>query len=185
MNSFVFEPSTKFLDPEQVLFATGLSSGQVVADLGTGSGFYTMAASKIVGDQGMVFAVDILESALDHVAAEARLKGMRNLKTLRSDLEQVNSCLAIPTGSADLVVFANVVHQIKNQKVLFTEAYRIIKTGGRLLVVDWNDQLSPIGPPSAERISPEQVKKFANQVVLKEAGSIAADRYHYGLIFIK
>src|SRR5579885_1550372 len=124
MNNFVFQPGNKFLDPEKLLFGAGLATGQIVADLGTGSGFYTLAAAKIVGDAGLVYSTDILESALDHVAAEARLKGMRNLKTFRTDLELPNSCLQISTGSVDMVILANLLHQIKNPKALFVEVYR-------------------------------------------------------------
>src|SRR5258708_7468668 len=67
MNKFVFDPTRKFLDPERVLFAAGLGTGQTFADFGSGSGFYTVGASKIVGEQGTVYSVDILESVLDHI----------------------------------------------------------------------------------------------------------------------
>ncbi len=185
MNNFVFDPTLKFLDPERVLFAASLGAGQVVADLGTGSGFYTLAAGKIVGDQGLVYTVDILETALDHIAAEARLKGLRNLKLFRADLEQTGSCLSIPTGSVDLVILANVLHQIKNQDFLFTEAYRMLKTGGKLLAIDWNDQPSPIGPRPADRIKPVQVGELAKQATLKQIAMVPTDIYHYGLVFVK
>jgi ubiquinone/menaquinone biosynthesis C-methylase UbiE len=185
MNNFVFDPNTKFLDPERTLFATGLAIGQTAADLGAGSGFYVQSAGKIVGDQGVVYAVDILGSALDHIAAESRLKGLRNVKTLRADLEQANACSAIPTGSIDLVILANIIHQIKNQSALIAEAFRMLKTGGKVLIIEWNDQPGPIGPAVTERIRPEQVKKLLQQTTLKDAGSATTDIYHYGLMFIK
>ncbi|MEO8066041.1 MAG: methyltransferase domain-containing protein [Candidatus Doudnabacteria bacterium] len=185
MDNFVFEPSNKFLDPERILFAAGLTPGQTVADLGTGSGFYTQAAGKIVGDAGLVYACDILETALDHVAAEGRLKGLRNLKSFRTDLELPNSCAVIPVGSVDLVIMANIAHQIKNPTAMFKEAYRILKTGGKLVVTEWNDQPSPIGPQVEDRVSSEQVVKLAKQATLKEAGTLLTDNYHFGLMFIK
>jgi len=185
MNNFVFDPSSKFLDPEKILFAAGLSQGQTIADLGAGSGFYTLAAGKITGDGGVVYAVDILDTALDHVAAEGRLKGLRNLKTLRADLEQANSCSTIPTGTVDCVIMANITHQIRNPAALFTEAYRILKTGGKLIAIEWNDQPGPIGPPAADRMPSESLQKVAKQTALKDAGTLATDSYHYGLMFIK
>lgn len=185
MNGFVFDPSIKFLDPERTLFAAGLAAGQVVADLGAGSGFYALAAGKIVGDQGLVYAADILREALDHIAAEGRLKGIRNLKTLRVDLEQAHACAVIPTGSVDLVILANILHQIKNQLAFVAESYRMLKTGGKVLVIEWNDQPGPIGPSVADRIHPEQVKKLIQQATLKDAGTVTADIYHYGLMFTK
>ena len=185
MNSFVFDPTRKFLDPDQVLFAAGLSVAQTFADLGSGSGFYTMAAAKIVGEQGIVYSVDILESALDHIAAEVRLKGVRNVKTLRCDLEQLEACKGIPAGTVDMVLLTNIIHQIQKRSNLFSEAYRLLKTGGKLVIIDWNNSPSPIGPLASERISEDEVASLTRAATFKTAGTIVVDPYHYGLIFIK
>ena len=184
MNKFLFEPA-KFMDPQRTLFAAGLTSGQHLADLGAGSGFYAIAAGKMVGATGLVYAVDVLETALDHVAAEARLYGLHNVKTLRCDLEAVNSCLAVPAGTLDYVLLANIAHQLKNQNGVFTEAYRLLKTGGKMIVLEWNDQPSPIGPIAAQRLTPDLIGKLATKAALKEAGTLPTDNYHYGLMFIK
>lgn len=185
MNKFVFDPTRKFLDPERILFAAGLASGQTFADFGSGSGFYSMGASKIVGEQGTVYSVDILESSLDHTAAEARLKGLRNIKTFVCDLEQSGSCNQIPEGGIDMTLFANITHQIKNRSVIFAEAYRLLKTGGKLVVIEWNTQPSPIGPVADERVSEAEVIQIAKKSGFKIAGEITVDPYHYGSIFIK
>jgi ubiquinone/menaquinone biosynthesis C-methylase UbiE len=185
MNNFVFDPGLKFADPEKILFAAGLGIGQTLADFGSGSGFYTMAGGKIVGEAGLVYSVDILETALDHIAAEARLKGLRNVKTVHADLEQVDSCPVILTGSVDAVLFSNITHQIKDKMNLFGEAYRILKTGGKLLVVDWNDEPGLIGPPASDRLPVAEVNKLAASINLKPAGMMPVDIYHYGLVYIK
>ena len=185
MNKFVFDPTRKFLDPERVLFAAGLGAGQTFADFGSGSGFYTVGASKIVGEQGNVYSVDILESALDHIGAEARLKGLRNIKTLMCDLEQVAACSQIPVGSVDLALFGNITHQIKNRTNLFAEAYRLLKTGGKLVVIEWNEQPGPIGPVASDRIPEAAVVSLGQKSGLKVAGTLNVDPYHYGQMFIK
>src|SRR3989344_1578966 len=177
-----FDPTHKFLNPEKILFAGGLSAGQTVADLGAGSGFYTQAAAKIVGDQGAVYAADVLESALDHIAADARLKGYRNINFLRCDLESRHACDTVPAGSIDMVILANIVHQLKNQPDLFTQAYRMLKTDGKVVAIEWNDQPSPIGPIAQQRLSPETMARFAQTANLKPAGELSCDPYHYGLI---
>jgi ubiquinone/menaquinone biosynthesis C-methylase UbiE len=181
--NLLYEP--KFLDPEKTLFAAGLTKGQSIADLGAGSGFYSLAAGKLVGERGMVYAVDVLESALDHLAAEARVKEIRNVKLLRCDLEQPRSCLSIPEGSLDYVLLANLVHQIKNRKELFQEVYRLLKTGGKLIALEWNDEPTVLGPQVADRLPPAVLIKLATQTNLKEAGRLPTDNYHYGLMFIK
>ncbi|HEX9502915.1 MAG TPA: methyltransferase domain-containing protein [Patescibacteria group bacterium] len=185
MNKFVFDPTRKFLDPERVLFAAGLGTGQTFADFGSGSGFYTVGASRIVGEQGTVYSVDILESVLDHIGAEARLKGLRNIKTLMCDLELAAACSQIPVGSLDMALFGNITHQIKNRTNLFAEAYRLLKTGGKLVIIEWNDQPGPIGPIASDRITEAVVLSLAQKSGFKVAGSINVDPYHYGHIFIK
>src|SRR3989344_2387706 len=130
-SEFTYQAGVRFLDPEKILFQSGLSSGQMVADLGAGSGFFALASSKIVGDNGAVFVVDIMEHALNNVASEARLKNLRNIRPIRADLEKETACKDIPSGQADLVIFANVLHQIKNQEKLMKQAYGLLRTDGK------------------------------------------------------
>lgn len=178
------ESIQRFLDPEKVLFQAGLGAGQTVADLGAGSGFYAVASGKLIGTSGQVFVVDILDTALDHTAAEARLRGIKNIRTIKADLEH-DKVEAVPTGSCDLVVMANIVHQLKERLNLFQAAYRMLKTGGKLLVVDWNSNSSPIGPAAAGRVDENEVRKMAEFASLKSGGDLVPDSYHYGLMFIK
>jgi predicted methyltransferase len=185
MTNLPYDPNFKFVDPMKVLFAAGLSTNQTFADLGSGSGFYTLAGSKIVGDHGVVYSVDILESALDHIAAEARLKNYRNIKTILADLDQPAALKQVADGSVDLVLFANITHQVKNKENLFTNAYRMLKSGGKLLIIDWNDQPGLIGPKAADRISQDQVNQLAKNATFKTAGNMMVDPYHFGLMFIK
>jgi ubiquinone/menaquinone biosynthesis C-methylase UbiE len=184
-SNFVFDPGLKFLNPEKILFQAGLSAGQTMADLGAGNGFYSLAASKLVGENGSVFAVDILEDALEHIATEARLKGARNIQTIRCDLEQPHACDKISTGAMDMVLLSNIVHEVHESKVLFDEAFRMLKTGGKLVVVEWNDQPGPIGPEFKKRVMSDRVKKLAFDRTFKDGGAVSTDVYHYGLIFIK
>ncbi len=176
--------NTKFLDPEQVLFRTGLTRNSQVLDLGAGSGFFALAAAKMVGESGFVTVVDILEQSLEHVQAMARMQNLRNLRTLRKDLE-VAKLAEFPVGSFDFVVVSNVLHQIKNRKNLFELAYQALKTGGRMLIIDWNDVPSPIGPSVADRVPAAEVKTLAQQANLHFNNKLETDQYHYGLIFNK
>lgn len=176
--------TNKFLNPEQILFGAGLSMGQTVVDLGAGSGFYATAAAKLTGDTGNIYVVDVMDSALDHVSAEARLRGYRSIKTIRADLEK-DDVSEVPTGCADMVVLANVIHQLNNRKSLFALAYRMLKTGGKLVVVDWNTFPSPIGPSISSRVDEGEVSQTAAHSSFKPAGKLTTDKYHYGLVYIK
>ncbi|HYE22483.1 MAG TPA: class I SAM-dependent methyltransferase [Verrucomicrobiae bacterium] len=180
-----FKINQRFIDPERVLFKSGLSAGQTIADLGAGSGFYAIAAAKVIGNGGKVYVVDILESALNHVVADARVQMIKNIVTIRADVEEGNSLSKIPDGSCDMVIFANLLHQLKDSKNLLTETYRVLKTQGKILVIEWNDRPSPIGPKSAERLSEDESKNLVGRAGFKFDKSIETDQYHYGLIFVK
>lgn len=185
MNNFIYEPGKKFLNPDRILFQAGITVGQTCVDLGAGSGYFTIAAGQAVGTSGIVYSVDILESALNHITAEARMKGIRNLKTIRTDLEFANSLDTISTGSCDCVMFVNILHQIAHKKELVEMTYRLLKTGGKVLVIDWNNEPFPLGPQASDRISDETVKKLMSNANLKLTSHLDTDMYHYGLLFIK
>lgn len=185
MNGFVFQPGVRFLDPEKILFQSGLIPGQLVADLGAGSGFFAVSAANIVGPNGLVYVVDIMEQALNHVAAEARLKNLKNIRTIRANLEEKNACKDIPEGAVDLVILANVLHQINDKAKLFGDTYRLLKTGGKALVIEWNQNPSPIGPRQDERLPEQQIIDSAKKAALTHSARIEGDNYHYCLLFTK
>ena len=174
----------KFLDPEKVLHAVELDKNMIVADLGSGNGFFTVPAARIIGEQGQVWAVDILEEALGNLISLARMEGRNNILTQQCDLDAPQSC-NIPELTCDLVIVGKVLAQMKNPQNLANEAYRILKTGGKLLVVEWKKQSSVLGPSLDQRISLEDAKKLFIAQAFKFGGDIETDKYHYGLIFEK
>lgn len=163
----------------------GLKPNQIVSDLGAGSGFYALATAKIVGSHGEVHVVDIKEAALDHLTSEARMRGIKNIKTYIADLDEPKIPSRIPAGESDMVVLANIMHEIGSAKNLLAHAYALLKTGGSLVVVDWNDQPSPIGPEASKRLHPTQIKKDIEACALKFVKNIETDPYHFAMVFSK
>jgi predicted methyltransferase len=176
---------TKFLDPESVMFLAGLKPNQTVTDFGAGSGYYALAAAKIVGHNGMVNVVDIKEESLDHLSGEARMRGYKQIKTYQMDLDLPKLSKQIPVGYSDMVVLANILHEITVPENLLAHSYAMLKTGGLLLVVDWNDQPGPIGPPAEKRLHPSNVKKQIESCSLKYIKDIPTDAFHFAMVFEK
>jgi len=174
-----------FVNPEKILLRSALNNAEIVVDLGTGSGFYALAAAKIVGTQGKVYVVDILESALSHMAAQANLKGLKNIQTIRCDLELPSACQDIGDSGASFVIMANIISQLANKDNLMLEAYRMLKTGGKLLIVDWNKKKNPIGLSHKTKVTEDEAKKLAYSINLKFVKVVESDDYHYGLLFVK
>ncbi|HYC79458.1 MAG TPA: methyltransferase domain-containing protein [Candidatus Binatia bacterium] len=177
--------NTNFINPEKVLFQAGLKTGQTVGDLGAGSGFYAIAAGKIVGPHGMVHVADIKESALDHVMAEARVHNMNGIRTYLCDLSKAKLSGNFPEGECDMVIMTNIIHEIEDKKNLLVHAYRMLKTGGRLVIVDWNSTPGPIGPAADKRVNENEVKKLVESSSLKYLKNLDTDPFHFGMVFEK
>lgn len=173
----------KFLNPEAVLFQAGLKSGQVVADLGAGSGFYALASASIVGSQGEVHVVDVKESALDHVSVEARMRHYKNIKTYVCDLDKTDLHARLPEGQCDVAVLANILHEVQHPKNLLKHAYKLLKSGGKLVIIDWNSNHGPIGPSADKRVNEQEIKKTVESSSFRFIKQLDADEYHFAMVF--
>lgn len=173
------------LDPYSILSQAGLGQGMKLADLGCGAaGHFVIPAGKIVGDRGVVYAVDLLKSVLDAVKSRAKLEGVGNVKLVWSNLE-IYGATDIAPGSLDVTLLVNTLFQIKKRDEVFREAVRLTKKEGKVVVVEWDLAEAPMGPPPAMRLSKDTVRELAGKSGLAEQKEFKAGPYHYGLIFIK
>jgi ubiquinone/menaquinone biosynthesis C-methylase UbiE len=176
---------TQFIDPEQILKEElRLDFGAKVADLGCGSmAYFTIASAKIVGNDGIVYAVDIQKEVLSSVESKAKLEGLLNIRTVWSNLELVGAT-KVPE-EMDYVFLNTVLFQNSEHLKLFKEAVRLLKKGSKLMVVEWLPQNTAIGPAVEKRLSAEMVKQYASEMALEVEKEFTAGPYHYGLIFVK
>ncbi len=176
----------KLLNPQELLEKQlEVKFGNFVGDLGCGgAGYFTIPVAKIVGSRGKVYAVDILKTALEGVKSKAKLENILNIETIWSDLEKVGVTKITP-DTLDSALLINILFQSRNNVALLDEAKRILKVGGKLLVVDWKVEPTPFGPPVTDRVTPEKVREFAKGLNLKEEKFFAAGPYHYGFVFVK
>ncbi|MDD3101843.1 MAG: methyltransferase domain-containing protein [Patescibacteria group bacterium] len=175
----------ELIDSKTLLEKIGIAEKMAVADLGCGRrGYFSLQAAKLVGPQGTVYAVDIIQTALQNVESMAKLFGISNLKTIWANLE-IPSATKIPNEIIDLVMINNVLFQTKKGDSILKEAARILKKGGKLEVTDWKKIAVPFGPVAEERISQEEVKKYAQSAGLKFEQEFDAGPYHYTLVFVK
>ena len=127
----------KFINPQTVVAQMGLSAGQTVADFGSGSGFFAIAAAKMVGNSGVVYAVDVQQAKLTATFSAASQQGYKNIQIVQADLDQ--PIKGIADASCDAVIMASVLHEIKSRDMLLKNAHRILKTGeqrsGKILEV--------------------------------------------------
>lgn len=119
-----------------ILERVGIKRGQVVLDFGCGSGTYTIAAAKIVGDEGRVYALDKDSEVLDELMRKAELAGLRNIKRMdsRGELE-----IDLADNSVDAVLLFDVLHsyyfpRVEDRRKLLEEVHRISKAETLVLV---------------------------------------------------
>jgi ubiquinone/menaquinone biosynthesis C-methylase UbiE len=173
----------KFINPSTVVAQMGLKNGQTVVDLGCGAGFYTLAAARAVGDNGMVHAIDVQDAKLAATQSAARQNGLNNITTLKADLDK--PLLSIAEGACDAVVMGSIVHEISSREALFKNAYRILKTGGKVLVVEWKKEMTPLGPPIDKRVAEQELEAEFAKIGMRKEKELHADGYHYAILFVK
>jgi arsenite methyltransferase len=122
-------------NPDQVVAALGLETGNEVADLGSGGGYFTFRMAEAVGDAGRVYAVDIEQSLLDYIAEEAEKRGLGQIKTILAPVDG----LGLPDASVDLIFLSNVYHHLPDPADYFRRARSTLKSGGRIAVLDFSD----------------------------------------------
>ena len=175
----------ELLDAEKNLKRLGVKTGMYVADLGCGgAGHFIIPAAKLVGGDGLAYAVDILKSVLQSVVSRARLGGISNIKTVWSNLE-IPGATNIPAGSLDAALVINILFQSKQHDNILKEAVRLLKPGGKLLVIDWDKNNSSFGPPQLDRVPPQEVQSITDKLGPQLLEEFEAGSNHYGLTFQK
>lgn len=178
----VAEDRRAWNNPDQILQYLNLGQCTVMADVGCGPGWFTIEAAKKMQPGGLVYGVDLSQEMLDELSRRAKEAGVENVHpTLAEDEAE----FPIPTESVDVILVANVYHEVDPGSMFLTELKRILKPASTCLVVEWKVEETPVGPPLEERVDQQDVTEefYANGFIL--AGTCDVGPYHYGLKFYK
>ncbi len=132
--SFEHEGREAYDRRAEILALLELDAGMAVADVGAGTGLFTVELARAVGAEGTVFAVDPQQYFLDHVAARARAAGLANVRTVLAD--QRTSGLA--PGSIELAFLCDSYHHLELPRTYLADLHAALKDGGRLVIVDYD-----------------------------------------------
>ncbi len=171
-----------FLDPAQVVKGLHVREGIRVADFGAGAGHLALLLAEKVGSEGRIYAIDIQKELLGRLHNDATSKKLTNIDTLWLDLES-HKGTGLKERSIDVTIFANILFQINDKRVLVREAKRILKSGGEALVIDWSDSFDNTGPRPEMIISPTAVEKLFTDEGFTLSRNFEAGSHHYGRIF--
>lgn len=131
---FEVESREVYTKRDKVVAACKLKAGQVVADVGAGTGLYTRLFAKEVGPTGQVYAVDIAAKFLEHVQKTSRDAGLKNVTPVLCSPDSVD----LPPNAVDLAFICDTYHHFEFPERTLLSLHRAVKPGGRVVVVDFH-----------------------------------------------
>ena len=120
--------------PERVVAALGIEPGDRVADLGSGSGYFTVRLAPAVGAGGRVYAVDVDAEMNEYLRKRLAEAGIENVEIVLGRFEDPQ----LPDGGVDLVVTVDTYHHIEERPAYFRNLKRDLAPGGRVAVIDYD-----------------------------------------------
>ena len=137
--------------PHEVIRALALKPDAVIADIGSGTGYFAARFAHMV-PQGRVYGVDTEPDMVKYLSERATREGLKNITAVQATPGDPR----LPE-KADLVVLVDVYHHVGNREQYFRRLQSLLKPGGRVAVIDFRMD-SPVGPPRSARIEPGRVK---------------------------
>ncbi len=163
----------KELRPRELLTkVAGITRGDTCVDFGSGTGIFALPMAELVGSEGKVYAVDNSLEMMAHIKAK---NPPLNLALTHADVTQTG----LNSRIADVCLLAFILHEIKEPDKLITEAVRLLKPGGRLVIVEWKAELDAPGPPRKVRITKERIEQLTRQTGLTPATYLDWSHNHY------
>ena len=143
------------LEIEEVVDQMGLQPGQLVADIGSGTGIFSVPMARAVGSGGLVLSVEVDAGFLPLIRDNAALAGLSNIQPVLGKFEDPR----LPRGDVDVAFFHDVLHHIADRASYLQRTASYVKPGGRVVIVDYD--MNVPGVPHSNQpemlISPDDV----------------------------
>ncbi len=141
----------------------GIKEGQAILDFGCGSDTYTIPAAKLVGESGIVYALDVSRKALDRMEERAKSEELENIVRIDASSERE---IPLENKKIDLALLIDVLQEIDDRAALFDEISRILKLGGAVCVYPMH-----IGEEEVEKLASDRDfnlddKKFEGRILV-------------------
>lgn len=168
-----------FLTPEHLVKELYLKAGDRAADIGCGTGVYTIALAEELGEVGQVYAVDVHRDILHTLADTLEKRKIMNVEILWADIEKG---IPIDAYSLDAVVISNVLFQLEDIDKMLSHVAKILKPEGQLLVVEWSASHGGIGPHKDHVVEESRAEELVKKHGFRITKHLPAGDYHYVFI---
>ena len=163
--------------------AMGIADGSVVADIGAGSGWFTIRLARRVGPQGIVYAEDVQQEMITALSRRASREGFKHVESRLGTFSDPK----LRAQSLDAALMVDSFHEVdaENRVAMLSNLGKALKPQGRLGIVDFRLDGTGPGPAPEERVSPDVVINAAQKAGLKLIRQEPFLEYQYFLIFGK
>jgi len=165
--------------PDEVVAALKIEPGSVVADIGSGTGYFSRRFAAAVGPRGTVFASDIEPNMAAYVRDRADREGQANIVPVLASTDDPR----LPDGGVDLVFICDTWHHIGDRVDYARRLRTDLAAGGRVVIVDFHKGELPVGPPPEHKLSPDDVKADFAQAGYRLVAAPDFLPYQYVLVF--
>ena len=165
--------------PHEVMRALGLKAGEVIADIGAGSGYFTFRFTHHVGNRGKVYAVDVSPDMIRHINRRIRELKATNVVSILADPDDP----LLPDASVDRFFFSDSWHHIDNQTQYLSLLKKMLKPGGEIVMIDFHKKDLPVGPPMQMKIAREDLIKQMESNEFRLTKEHTFLPYQYFLVF--
>jgi ubiquinone/menaquinone biosynthesis C-methylase UbiE len=163
--------------PHEVLMALGLKEGDVVADIGAGSGYFALRFARHVG-AGRVLAVDVSQPMLDELTTRAKAAALSNVTPVLARPDDPT----LPDEGVNVIFTCNTWHHIERRPTYLAKVKQALAPGGRFVIVDFHKD-APVGPPASMKLTRDEVLAEARAAGFALANEPTFLPHQYFLVF--
>ena len=157
------------LKVDEIIVRLELKPGDVVADLGAGSGVFSVSLARAVKPSGKVYAVEIDQALLDHINRKVKERNVTNVRTVLGKFGDPS----LPAADVDVAFMHDVLHHIEDRAGYLKNVARYLKPGGRLAIVEPDARIGPHRNDPKLQVTKEQLKAW-----MADTGFVPSNEFH-------
>jgi len=177
--------SADLVDVGEAIAFSGIGPGDSILDLGCSIGDYSIAASKAVGNAGIVFSLDIHEGSIKVLKDRIKENGLKNIRVVQADMTQN---IPLGDGTIDRLLLFNVLHGLVHNEELdqtMEEIFRVMRSQGVISIMEFRTDVTDRGPPLELRLDRDRIEALLQPFGLNTLRSGSVGSHHHMVLMTK